>query len=520
MRAVQTQSNRFQNYTMANGNTRSSGSTFSSGAWQPSTIWGNPVSNYGRRDAATPRGKSPNRARGRDGYHGRGHLTRTTGSDEASPAVPSGSSALAASSEAEPWGGRNGGPWNTSETPARHENSGSGSPNRPQTAGQTIHELSFRTTLPTIGQAGNLGRTAAGQPLQGFGGHYATGLDSGVDKRDSTGSIGSLQYGVDSGVRGFSSERRPGLPEGFPEQVNGPSREVDADHAQPQGMFGSNGISRGPFNGQTQSSGHSHRPSMPSSASYPSQAANQRAFNINTQLDEDRFARALSLEDNPEPARNAGYASMSQAFQFNPGSQPWEASPANGARSSTGGYPQDGYGESLPAPYQSLSNRSSVADRVPTPAGSYRQMNSPRGFGTPPAKGTSWSRPTSRDPRSEADRRGPGQAFSNHSHNFLGYYNQAYIPSEYPSPAMYDPYAHLALRGMPVSAFPAMGAYGPGVAPAGGRQPSRDQSVEGVRSVVLDDFRNSNRSNRRYELKVRLRATRGRDGGGKLTSLS
>jgi len=510
---------------MVNGNARS-GSTFSSGAWQPSNnIWGNPAPSYGRRDAATPRGKSPIRTPGPHHFLPPSHLTQTTESDEASPAVPSGSGALAASSEAEPWVNRNGGGghWNTSEQPAHNDNSGSGSPNRPQTAGQGMHDFSnppFRSALPTIGQGGNMTRDRSGQPPPGYGGHYATGHDGGVDNRDSGGSIGSHQYGIDAGVRTFPSERR-GLPEGFSDQVTGTSRDADVapstlpEHAPPQGLFGGNTIGRRAFGEQGQGNGHSHHASMQSSTSYRSQTANQRAYNMNTQLDDDRFARVLSLEDSSDPARNglaagSAYATAaSQSFQFNPVSQPWEAGPANSARGSANGYAPDGYMETLPAPYQTLSSRSSVVDRVPTPAGSYHQMNSPRAFGTPPARGTSFSRPGSRDPRSEADRRGHGQQpFPHHPHpTTLGYYNQPYPGGDFSAQHVYPPYAHhLALRGVPMPPFAAMGAYGPGhgAPPPNGQQAARDQGAEGMRSEVLEEFRNSNRSNRRYELKVGL----------------
>lgn len=70
---------------------------------------------------------------------------------------------------------------------------------------------------------------------------------------------------------------------------------------------------------------HSQRQMSNHTTSYSTQSANQRAFNMNKQIEEDvsaQFSRRLALESSNG---TSSYAQSQQAFQLNPGSQPWTA---------------------------------------------------------------------------------------------------------------------------------------------------------------------------------------------------
>ncbi|GKT87855.1 pumilio domain-containing protein [Colletotrichum tofieldiae] len=202
---------------------------------------------------------------------------------------------------------------------------------------------------------------------------------------------------------------------------------------------------------------------------------NNRAFMANgRQMDDadlaSQFKKSLTLDEAQSLAAGA------QNFQFNPVTQPWRADVAAG----------DAYADAM-AQYLP-HKRGSVAGG----SGQYRVVTSPKTFVPQPSD--PWAqRQSSRDLRMvpDGDRRTPVPAFMQAqapAPNFAG---------QYP-PQMFDPY------GRPSLPLPGYGLHMapysiPGVMPV---RPAKDQDPgKGVRSLLLEEFRSSSKSNKRYELK-------------------
>ncbi|KAF4979465.1 hypothetical protein FZEAL_4324 [Fusarium zealandicum] len=264
--------------------------------------------------------------------------------------------------------------------------------------------------------------------------------------------------------------------------------------------------------------GHGHTPSnsiqsqrpVPShSSSFQNQSTNQRAFNLNNrQMDEDlslQFSRRMTLDNSSAVTSGAGpsFNPASQPFQLNPGSQPWVNETAASRFSNSVDLGPDPLNGQYPA-----MKRGSV-DRI-SPAQNYRleQGGSPRNYTPTP------------DPwNASAAVRGPRAV--DQERRTLNQYAQAYTASYYPNqypygnfaaqyspPTFVTPYSHdfrpSMLPGYPLPPLHA------GYTLVGNNlvsnipvQPARDgqDPGRGVRSVLLDEFRLSSKSNRRYELK-------------------
>lgn len=358
--------------------------------------------------------------------------------------APAGSSALNANSEADVWSTN---PWKAADKPAR---SVSTSPNRTRDTGVASGSAFFDHSHSAIG-------TKKGGFAAGF-----------QDDADSY-SFASQKRGSQEGtyiesMAGFAA--RDGLP---------PSRHSQGSPGFPD-LY-------------QQKQGSQPRPG-PSMAS---QAANQRAFNMNKQIDDDlsmQFARRANLDQ-------TAFNPASQPFQLNPGSQAWMTEGANSRMASPLDYPTDAIGS-----HMSAMKRPSI-DRA-SPAPSYRlDSGSPRSF-APPAD--VWGgRPSSRDPRTgEADRRSQAQQYTpSYSHSFYAnQYPYGGVAPQY-APSYVDPYAqnfrHPLLQnyGLP----PLHSGYNSS-APAPSSRSTREQDpAKSVRSFLLEEFRQSNKSSKRYELK-------------------
>ncbi len=204
------------------------------------------------------------------------------------------------------------------------------------------------------------------------------------------------------------------------------------------------------------------------------------------------------------------------SFQMNPVSEPWDA------RGQSGGF------EMFPQIFDptlatTINNRSSLAsiDRGNTPIGSLRQISSPRSLGMPVSVGGPWSRPQSRDPRmsglsdgvvnaSNVYARQPLQALLHEqqlaaagvsfgaSTNFFSNNMPSYSPyNTYKAHMQMPPYGMQIASPMANSFVPTPHMQGP-----------RDRDpVRSLRSPLLEEFRSS-RTNRKYDLKVRLWSSR------------
>ncbi|EOO02234.1 putative pumilio domain-containing protein [Phaeoacremonium minimum UCRPA7] len=453
---------------------QSLGTSFPSSSWQSGGgIWGNgPIgsNSFSKRETSASRASD-------ESFNG-----------------ASGISQLAAQSEADSW--VRPGPWNT-ENPSNGNTSGSTSPTRRRDGQQSIHEISntspyFTTRTAAIGQGPGFGnRPKQNTSLDPSTGAFKQGLNGIADDKES---FHAFQ------VPGFNTFKRPSQDAGYLNVGGSPnlphSRPSETDKFEESGnAYGYQGT-------------QSHRPQLAGpSNSFPrtnsSYSVNQS--HVNEEELREKLRRSLTLEESSEQITNGLYSTSSQPFQFNPGSQPWETSIGGGSKVYGGYQQQDPYAESLAPPYLSNVHRRGPSVSRESPASSvYRQpLQSPTKSygGTPPAD--AWSRPGSRDPRmtSETDRRTPGQPFLQQPAYYPPPYYNPNFPSQYP-PQLFDPYTgHPTFRPpmpMPNYGLP-VNPYLPGGVPI---RPGKDRDPgQGVRSMLLEEFRSSSKSNKRYELK-------------------
>ncbi|KHN99610.1 Armadillo-like helical [Metarhizium album ARSEF 1941] len=384
---------------------------------------------------------------------------------------PSGSSALAANSEADVWG--TSGPWKT-EHPAR---SASTSPNRTRDAAMPNGSAYFDHAPSAIGiKKGSFGGAHA---LAGDAAAYST----------TTSTLTSQKLPPMDALYMEPLAQFPG--------IQSVSREASIPPPSRQSQ-GSPAFQQDVYRGHTPSnSNHSQRAIGNQASSFSSRSVNQRAFNLNKQLDDELayHGRRLAL-DNANNSSNS-FNPTSQPFQFNPGSQSWMTESPNCR------YENAVDADTIAAQYASIKR--GPVDRIPpSPAFRLDTGHSPRNYAVNPDNFP--ARPSSRDPRSsETERRSvPAQHFAGGftPSFFPGQYAFANLTTQYPQ-SYIDPYAQNFRNAMisgygihPVSSAYSLAANLPPV------RPSRDQDPgKGVRSVLLDEFRLSNKSSKRYELK-------------------
>ena len=272
--------------------------------WNPNGgIWGNgTIGTFGKaREVVAPKGT-------RTLCHDRGNtegLPVAADSSDAFPTAPSGSGALAATSEAEPWGNRPG-PWSTTEAAQTRNVSGNTSPNRSR-GETTIHDTNgtaaYYSTAqpqvqPAIGQRGPA-RPKAGTASDSTPSTFALAAFSGLMDKDNAEGFGSSKYNAEPpGLNGFPTARRPSQDVTYQNLVGSVTRdpgmpttshsETDL-HMQANSSFGD--LS---FGGHAPNSINSHRPTMSFSQS-------NRAYHMGSLDREDIQAKlaAMGLSDGP-----------------------------------------------------------------------------------------------------------------------------------------------------------------------------------------------------------------------------
>ncbi|KAK2592897.1 mRNA binding protein puf3 [Conoideocrella luteorostrata] len=395
---------------------------------------------------------------------------RSVGSKD-SKGSPSGSSALAANSEADVWTSS---PWK----PGHSTRSPSASPDRdaavPNGTGYYEH-------APPSAIGMKKGSFGGSKPFQNDGSIYASAFTS--QNRVTTDAPSYMDS-----LAGYPQARDSSLP---------PSRQSQGSPAFQERYHGHT-----PNNSM-----HTQRAMAASHASsYSTHGANQRAFNLNKQIDEDlsiQFDRRVALDNVGSNA--AAFNPASQPFQFNPGSQPWMAE----ASYSRHGGALELNTEAMPSQYN-VMKRGSI-DRV-SPASDYRLQSgsSPRNYTASP---DTWAaRPPSRDPRiHDLERR-------NAAHQFAGGYDPSFYANQYAYSNLAAQYGgnFLGMYGQGQAFRPNMipAAYNlsPVPSPYGMTanlppiRPSRDQDPgKAVRSMLLDDYKAStkasNKVSKRWELK-------------------
>ncbi|OLN81558.1 Pumilio-like protein 2 [Colletotrichum chlorophyti] len=416
-------------------------------------IWNTPYSGTGKRDTRGPE----------DAYNGQ----------------PSGSGALAANSEADTWTQN---PWN--QDPQTRSASGSTSPSRTR---DSLHNTASYYDNSTIGQGRNLINSRPKSYIEedkensGFPSNFNGAFDGAFPRQEKRGSK-DAPFMTGLGVVGAPS-RDSSIP---------PSRQSDDSHQSPPAYRDTFTFGHTPTNSIA-----STRPAIPGhSSSFPSQTSNNRAFMANgRQMDESelghQFRKSLTMDDGAGLAQSL--AGGAPNFQFNPVSQPWRGD-INGGLAVNG----DMYAEAMA---QYLPHKRGATDRIPGAVSQYhRAVTSPKTY-TPQPSDPWAARPSSRDLRMvpDGDRRTPVPPFMQPTQAPAFYPGPYYSPNftgQYP-PQMFDPYGRPQM----------MSGYGlhmapysiPGVMPI---RPGKDQDPgKGVRSALLEEFRSSSKSNKRYELK-------------------
>lgn len=486
---------------MANGNEQSQqprGNGFASTPWQGG-IWGNNAIGSGsfstNRDVVGTRGSSARNGLSRE--QGR-EVDRLPDITDSFPSGPSGSGALAASSEADPWGSRTG-RWNSADTTQTRALSGNASPSNPRSdaAGLGMNGNSFYPTASTLAQRGPVGSRPA-TALDPSTGPFrnASQVSELVDDKEAVGPFSALNLDHEQRLGTFAGAQRPGQEQTFFNPVgNGPSRDPGlSSSSRPEPD-----LSNFSYGGPAANSMHSQRPSLVTAASFG--AHNARAYDQTTakQTDEAEVADRLGRIALDNDINGASYRNGAQNFQLNPVSQPWE----NG-QAYQNGFANDVYGNAT-----GFERRGSAVDRSSSAGSTFRAsagLNSPRGFAAAPQpNGDSWLRPASQGHRmgSETDQRVLAQQFAQQQPASF-YQTPYYHPSFQPSQPLYSLYGNNLrpgpLTGYGVPLAPYLGASGLPV------HLGRDQDPgKAFRSMALEEFRSNIKSITRYELKVRRR---------------
>ncbi|KAL6804579.1 armadillo-type protein [Trichoderma sp. SZMC 28013] len=375
---------------------------------------------------------------------------------------PTGSSALHANSEVDVWGSK---AWNT-ENPAR---SVSNSPGRARDAG-IPNASGFYATHNHHPSAIGMKKESLGGP-----GTFVDEAEAAFAFAAAAQKRNPQDAAYMDPMAAYAQAREASLP---------PSRQSQGSPAYAE-IY--------------QASGHTPSNSIHSTRQHPlsfPQVANQRAFGLNRQVDDDlslRMARQIAINGSPG----------SQAF--NPASVPFHSNPATVPWAGETGASRIGNGIEFGAdPLLLSAARRSSLDRVsPAPGSTYRLESGPSSRAFAPGADAWMSRPSSRGQRTaEHERRPSGQQFAGASNFPTQYYPNQFgygqIANQY-SPSYPEAYTQNFRPLIPN--YPAPSGYP--LNPMTPIRPSRDQDPsKGMRSALLDEFRvNGNKSNKRYELR-------------------
>ncbi|OAA66005.1 pumilio family mRNA-binding protein [Niveomyces insectorum RCEF 264] len=558
--------------------------TFSSSNWQPNAIWGNPIGNpiassLNKRDATVSR-------RGQDEVFATSHQNSNAFSVNSSD-----STNVWAQSAARPWANADNNSatlrkTSASPSPARGRDTSSSAALHDFANGTSSSPAPY---FAAIGSAttgafasgrtsfSGTGPAADSTPANSF--KYPASLRDSVadDGKDTTGAVNGANgamstfpppIGYDDDALPSRARFSQDLSNGFTTasaavSVSGSTASTTAPTVPaPNAAVGAAAAAASNAGGlpsfgafgtlpPLRQGHHSHRPSLQTSTSFSSPAAPANALlhHRNSQPEDsstlemaDMLRHKLHMAEQPADSSLNSFAggfvasnysaypqaSSAVSFQFNPGSQTWDAgnpSRANNfdAYSQASQHAADTFAL---AAYAATRGSLGAIDRGTTPVGtSYRQVNTPRSLGTPANATGPWSRPPSRDPRAASGLSDNGVAKTNgnllqrqqyqsvlHDQQlappslaaaaaaFNG--NTNFFPNNIAPYPMYNP-----VRGpvpVPLSPFGVpLGASlnnAPFIPAAHFQMPRDRDPARALRSALLDEFRSS-RTNRRYELK-------------------
>lgn len=458
-----------------------------------------------------------------------------------------GSGALAASSEADPWGRTlNGGPWNTETSPTTtHSTTGSSSPIRHRSSipnnDMKIPSSYFPSQHPTaIGQGSSTG----------FGGR-PQGTKSNLNPH-----IGAFKTASFGSFSLESTKETPGIHPSLdidqsPRAVRINSQTVQntgylnigsRDGSLPPSRHSESGQSitshnppyanaSNPYGNYSHTPNNSvsfHRPSLPTQTfpsqnngrSYTDSANAAQAAELSQNLSRFSFSEKPTMNGGNSQSPNNEHAYSLQNTYSNYDFQPFPQSSMYG---SVADGPK-GYGASTPDGYpdQPFAHQYAASFRVPR--NGERSTNSPAGSdhrrglgtpyystgGTPPTDTTEHYRSAPRDSRAQVN--GDPVAYIDKQLQNLRRAQpqpQQYYPY---TPQFQNQYSTQAYE-QSAQSFPQVSGYRfdlsvPSYPPSGPapRGPARDSDIgHGVRSLLLDEFRSNSKLTKRYELKVCVR---------------
>ncbi|KAK3331963.1 armadillo-type protein [Cercophora scortea] len=418
------------------------------------------------------------------------------------PSVPSGSAALAGSSSAESWGR----PWN-SQGPAQARNvPGNTSPNRSRTDAAVLDVSNsspyFDTAKlqmqPAIGQRGPA-RSKVGNTLDHPTVPFNYPRFSALS--DEQGGFGTLGQDTDQRRAAFTPPDRPLQDAAFRNNI-GPTHELGISPFAPSEaelLVQSNLHDDYGFGSQAV---HSQRPSVTgSTTSFSTHGTRAFQHGIEHQTEHEELSANISN------IKLSAYQNGSSVGLSNLQSYDTDAPPF---RPNTVTTPWGTIADSRIEPKQGPPQKRDllVGGRSPPPMNGHRgSLNSSKSYaGTPQLAAEPWARPASRDHRGARDleHRGPGLQYMQNQYIAPVYSSNPY---QIVSTQMYDQFPVTSYTGN----LRAPGAYGgyalPSMAPfvqpvqpvPGPYRQGKDE--ERVRSALLEEFKSSNKTNQRFQLK-------------------
>lgn len=455
----------------------------STSTWQ-NNIWSN---NTSIRSFVKPR-ESP-ASRGLLSRKLEDGLNTESNSDSKDDFIPSGSSALAATSEVDGWSGR-GAPWNSANGASNRNVSGNTSPNRTRgDIGDIASNAYYPITQPNSQRV--LPGSSLASTVESSNGIYKFGPSFSAIDDDRDNGVSFSGNGEPEHTPSRFSTSRPSQDGSFLGTVGGGVRDTQLSSSiQSEDDLHSQGNSFGAFVGAN----HAQRPSISGqSASFHSQNPS-RSYDgaIGAQVVEDDLPDRVGR-------MTLGGLNATQNFQFNPGSQPWENGQGHQA-----GYSRDSYQTAHP-----FEGRGSAVDHSSPAGSSYRVsgLNSPRTFAnTPQSNLDVWSRPASQDHRGvglDGTRRGFHEALGTQLGSQHTYFNNGFYSfQQFPGSGYEGPYTG-ARSPLPYSGYSLpVGQYSFSSGAAPPARPGRSQDpATSMRSLKLEEFKSSSRSSKRWELK-------------------
>jgi len=446
---------------------------------------------------------------------------------------PSGSGALAASSEADPWSSRTSGPWNVDPTSPNHSGNTSPARHRGSNASAATNSIlseSQKTSpylvssRPAIGQGPGLTtRSVQKSNLDPASGPFKYPYGSLVfGENKENGSVHALNGGLDV-QDGFIFDQRPGLGSAYRGTQSTTSREPSlppsrrsetASSGATNGSIFSNGAYSA-FGHTPQNSVHMQRPTLPSRAPSFGATANGRRLSTSTDRIQDAeipYTHGNFLEKGlqvtfPESSMAATEQPLSSLGTY-PG---YDAAYRGNTRARDNQFAANGYPESAYSSQLNSGKVSRASDRETLSTFNDRrnQPMSPKyynanGSATASELDNACTRAQQAQSFSDLDRNlqrlqlsQPQQSLYYGPHGiYTGQFQGQYPPQPWdftsqqyrPASQGYVPYSVQLPSYTPVSVP---------------RGPARDQDVgHGVRSILLEEFRNNTKSNtRRYDLK-------------------